>query len=238
LNEPLEMPQPTQAAPPARLLFVRHGHRAGDKDENLLMVGQADLPLSAEGERQAEAVGRALAAEDLAAAYTSPLVRTVETARRVLGERPVPLSPCRGLLEIDCGAPDGLPLDLVRQRYRDQWEANERQDDDDFRWPGGESYAEMRRRVLAACDAIAARHRGDTVLVVSHAGVVNQVVGFLHGERAACWSRFRPGNCTVTEVLWRRGEGRVVRFADEIATQTSSEKPNSQGETAGRRGER
>lgn len=205
------------AAAPARLLFVRHGHRAGDADDHLVMVGQTDLPLSPEGVRQAEALGRALAAEPLAAAYTSPLRRTVDTAHRVLAGRPVPLIACRGLLEIACGTADGLEVEVVQQLFPDEWAANERQDDDDFRWPGGESYAELRRRVLAACDAIAARHPAATALLVSHAGVVNQVIGHLRGEPAACWSRFRPGNCTVTEVLWARGAGELVRYDDDLA---------------------
>lgn len=200
---------------PARLLFVRHGHRYGDDPDHLLMVGQADLPLSEEGYRQARVLGRALADEQLAAAYVSPLQRTAETARTLLAGRPVPLEHCGALLEIDCGRADGLEVDRVQELYPDEWAANERQDDDDFRWPGGESYGELRRRVLDACDAIAARHPGDTVLVVGHSGVVNQVVGHLEGERAACWSRFRPRTCSVTEVLWSARAGEVVRF-DEI----------------------
>lgn len=211
------MREAAPAAAPARLLFVRHGHRAGDEENHLIMVGQTDLPLSPEGERQAEALGEALADEPLAAAYTSPLRRTVDTAHRVLTGRPVPLVACRGLLEIACGTADGLEVEVVKQLFPERWAANERQDDDDFRWPGGESYAELRRRVLAACDAIAARHRGATALVVSHAGVVNQVIGHLRGERAACWSRFRPGNCTVTELLWTAGTGELVRYDDDVA---------------------
>lgn len=201
----------------ARLLFVRHGHRRGDDPENLLMVGQADLPLSEEGYRQASVLGRALADEDLAAAYASPLQRTAETARVLLDGRPVPLEHRRDLLEIDCGRADGLEVDKVKELYPAEWAANERQDDDAFRWPGGESYGELRRRVLDACDAIAARHPGETVLVVSHSGVVNQVVGHLGGERAACWSRFRPRTCSVTEVLWSAGSGEVVRFDEMLA---------------------
>lgn len=203
--------------PPARLLLVRHGHRDGDDLDRLLMVGQADLPLSEEGYRQARALGRALADEPFAAAYVSPLRRTAETARTLLAGRRVPLECCRGLLEIDCGRADGLPVDSVQELYADHWAANERQDDDDFRWPGGESYSELRRRVLDACDVIAARHPDGTVLVVSHSGVVNQVVGHLEGERPARWSRFRPRTCSVTEVLWSARRGEVVRFDEVLA---------------------
>lgn len=203
---------------PVRLLFVRHGHRYGDDPDHLLMVGQADLPLSEEGYRQARVLGRALADEPFVAAYVSPLQRTAETARTLLAGRRVPLEHCRGLLEIDCGSADGLEVDTVQELYPEEWSANERQTDDDFRWPGGESYGELRRRVLDACDAIAARHPGDTVLVVSHSGVVNQVVGHLEGERAACWSRFRPRTCSVTEVLWKARGGELIRFDEILAS--------------------
>ncbi|HEX2165536.1 MAG TPA: histidine phosphatase family protein [Thermoanaerobaculia bacterium] len=201
----------------ARLLLVRHGHRRGDAAERPIMVGQADYPLSSQGWRQARALVRGLAAEPIAAAYASPLRRALSTARAALAGRDVPLHRCAGLLEIDCGAVDGWSVDEVKARYPERWTANERQDDDGFRWPGGESYAELRRRVLAACDAIAARQPGATVLVVSHAGAVNQVIGHLEGSPAARWELHRPRNCTVTEVLWAAGEGRIVRYDDDVA---------------------
>jgi broad specificity phosphatase PhoE len=57
-------------------------------------------------------------------------------------------------------------------------------------------------------------HAGQTVLVFTHAGVVNQVLGTLAGQPAARWENFRPGNTGMTELLWHGSTGKVIRFDD------------------------
>ena len=120
----------------------------------------------------------------------------------------------RSLAEIDCGEVDGTPIDEVRQWRPDYWLRNEAQDDDSFCWPGGETYRQFRKRVVRAVRTIAGRHAGRHVLVVTHAGVINQILGSMCNQRAARWENFRPGNTGVTEVLWNGSGGEVIRFDD------------------------
>lgn len=197
---------------PTRLLLVRHGQTAGNEGGGQVLLGHTDLPLTPEGLRQARCLAARLRRRPLAAIYSSPLQRAGATAQEVAVGRPVRVRWCRGLREIDCGAADGLEVEAVQRRYPAAWEANRRQDDADFRWPGGESYRELRGRVLQACDRIASRHAGARVLVVTHAGVVNQVVGSLEGLDPARWEPRRPRHCTVTEVEWGRERRRLVTF--------------------------
>lgn len=199
---------------PALLVLVRHGHTAGnDAGRRVRMSGRTDLPLSPLGRRQAEVLSAALRAGPRAAAvHASPLARALDTARGLAGPHLGPLRLAPDLQEIDCGEVDGLPVGEVEERYPDLWRANRRQDDPGFRWPGGESYAELRARILAALSRIAGAHAGERVVVVTHAGVIAQALGFLHDVGPERWERFRPGNCSLTEVWWRQGSGRLVRF--------------------------
>ena len=120
-----------------------------------------------------------------------------------------------GLLrEINCGRLEGMPLSEVQRSHPFHWRTNLRQVDDGFRWPGGESYREFRRRVVSAMNSIAAQHGGERVIVVTHAGVISQIVGALSGVRAACWEAFRPRNASLTIVEWLDGRGRVRSFDD------------------------
>jgi broad specificity phosphatase PhoE len=121
---------------------------------------------------------------------------------------------CHELQEIDCGVLDGLPLEDVKQRFPLLWERNLRQQDEHFRWPGGESYHEFRCRCLRAVRLLARRHAGARVAVVTHAGVISQILGTIAGTSAAQWERFRPGNAAVTELEWRKGSATLVRFDD------------------------
>lgn len=183
------------------------------------MAGTTDLPLSARGRLEAELIADRLAgwhAENVV--YASPLSRALDTAAAICRRRGGSVRVLDGLCEIDCGTADGLPLAEVWTRYPDAWQQNLRQDDPAFRWPGGESYAEFRERCVSAICAIAARHRRAPVIVVTHAGVISQVLGHIHGESAACWSRFRPENASVTEVNWEEDAGSVARFDDRLQT--------------------
>ncbi len=176
------------------------------------MSGWADVPLSPLGRAQARALRPRLAGGRFAAIYTSPLDRARETAALAAPGRS--LIPCGALREIHCGEPDGLPIEEVKRRYAALWEANLRQDDEDFRWPGGESYRDFRARCAGAARRIAATHLGGRVLVFTHAGFISQVVGAVRGASPARWECFRPGNGSITVVDWEGDRGALVHFDD------------------------
>lgn len=179
------------------------------------MNGWTDTPLSALGWLQANALRERMKREPpTVVRYSSPLQRAVVTARALAG---LPFGPLRlldELKEIHCGEVDGWTVTETRLRYPEIWAANLRQEDDDLRWPGGESYREHRERCLAAVQRISEAHPGERVLVFTHAGVISQVMGVLHGVRPAAWEPFRPGNCSITEIEWADGTGRLIHFDD------------------------
>jgi alpha-ribazole phosphatase/probable phosphoglycerate mutase len=179
------------------------------------MSGWTDVPLTALGHRQAQAVASRLARRfGRTPVYASPLQRARQTAHPVAEHLGAPLRLLLGLREICAGAVDGWPVEAVRARFPRSWAAHERQEDDDFRWPEGESYRELRARVLRALRRIAAAHAGGPVVVVTHAGPITQVMGWIQGTPPARWSCHRAGNCSVTEVLWTPSGATVVRFDD------------------------
>ncbi len=187
------------------------------------MSGWTDVPLSPFGRQQIELLGAELSKQlAFAAIYTSPLRRAVDTARELSQSGLGPLRACDSLREIDCGAVDGLPIEAVRRAHPTAWAANLRQTDEDFRWPGGESYREFRRRALSGIRQIAERHPGERVAVVTHAGVISQVIGWLHGISAARWEPFRPGNASLTTVEWSGNAGWLVSFNQRFHLRAST----------------
>lgn len=200
---------------PVRLILIRHGHVAGNTLSEARVNGWTECPLSPLGRRQARALRHRLALEPPAAAlYSSPLQRAVDTARALAG---LPLGPLRllpELREMYCGEIDGLPAPEAQQRYPHLWEANQRQDDEDLHWPGGETYREFRQRCLTGLRRIVQTHPGERAVVVTHAGVISQILGAIHGLHSAQWASFRPGNGSLTEVEWGLGGGTLLRFDD------------------------
>jgi broad specificity phosphatase PhoE len=195
-----------------RLLLIRHAHI----DPAGRLYGAFDAPLSQQGKAALEALRARTptrAAPD--ALYTSTLSRAVEVAS-LLG-RSWGLAPrsAASMREIDCGRVEGMRLDDVRVHYGPAWMRNESETDDDFAWPGGETYRAFRARVLAGLAAIAAKHRGQRVAIVTHSGVVSQVLGALRQRKPAVWRPDRPDPLTATELTWNgSGPDALITYND------------------------
>ena len=185
--------------PGCTLLLIRHAHSAENGgSRNPRLCGRYDAPLSELGAKQVERLRGRLECADAGAAYASPLQRSIATAA-ALPERLAPVR-LQSLQEIDCGRVDGWLLSELEQRYPDLWQRNLAQQDDCFGWPGGETYAQFRARVIRTARALAGRHCGERVVAVTHAGFISQLLGCMAGLKPSRWERFRPGNASITEV--------------------------------------
>jgi broad specificity phosphatase PhoE len=158
---------------PTRLVLCRHGD-PGEAARGRF-CGAFDVGLSDAGRAEAAALGEAFRAEPPAALYTSPARRALETARAVaLATGLEPVAEPR-LRELEFGEVDGLAFDEVATSYPDlcaDWlRAPTR-----VRFPGGESFAELRARALDAAAAVTDRHEGETVAAITHAGVIRALL--------------------------------------------------------------
>jgi broad specificity phosphatase PhoE len=158
----------------ARLILIRHGQSVANA-ERRFTHGPYE-PLSAQGRDEARARARQIQRRfDPVALYVSPFVRALETARligEVLCLEPIVVEELR---EQDFGEMRGQPYELLRaERNQDGWR---------FRPPGGETLEEVLGRAGPALDAIAERHLGGEVVVVSHGGVMAALQGWAQRER-------------------------------------------------------
>ncbi|HVL70009.1 MAG TPA: histidine phosphatase family protein [Vicinamibacterales bacterium] len=188
-----------------RFLLIRHA--AVDTGNPPRLCGTYDVPLSSKGRAQLLALHHtALADHAPDALYTSPLQRATDTARAcaALWHLEPRIEPA--FQEIHCGAFEGMPIEEIKRLHAAVWARNTAQNDDAFRWPRGESYAQFRGRILGGLGRLALEHPGRTVAVVTHSGVIAQVLGTLRGRPAAVWELDRPDPLSATEVLWKATE--------------------------------
>jgi probable phosphoglycerate mutase len=177
------------------VLLIRHAHT--DAVGRILAGRAAGVPLSTVGRAQAERLGRTLAVLPLAAIYTSPLERALETARAIARHQAVRLQEDVDLHEIDFGDWTGLTfeeLDLLegwRQFNRRRSSAS---------IPGGEAPAQVQARVVGAIERARRAHPGHTVAMVSHCDVIRSAVLHVAGSSLDFWDRFEIGPASITAV--------------------------------------
>jgi broad specificity phosphatase PhoE len=164
MSPPPTRPQPTRS-PATRLLVARHGQSEWNAVGR--WQGQADVPLSDEGMRQAAGAGLQLGMFD--AVWSSDLERACLTAAiiaEIIGIGPVLLD--ARLRETDVGPWQGLTHDEVEAGWPG-FLAEQRRPD------GFEPYDDAAERMMSAFVDIAAASPDAEVLVISHGGAIRAV---------------------------------------------------------------
>ncbi len=157
----------------ARIWLVRHGET--DWNRSGLLQGQTDTTLSETGRAQARALGIRLADQAFNAVYSSDLVRCVETATIVVGDRKIPVQTDPELREVHLGRWQGLSFQQARQQWPEEY-ARVDADPLSHAPAGGENRRELRDRMVRAARRIAGKHSGEDVLVVSHGGAMRALL--------------------------------------------------------------
>jgi probable phosphoglycerate mutase len=162
-----------------RLLFIRHGETPGN------VLGQLDTAhpgpgLTELGERQAAALARSLANEEIDLLYASTLTRTQVTAAPLAAARGLDVEVLEGLREIEAGSLEKLTDRESHLRYLTtvfSWSAGEL----DRRMPAGPSGRDFFERFDASIARIAADAEGSgnsaTAAVVSHGAAIRVWTG-------------------------------------------------------------
>jgi alpha-ribazole phosphatase len=157
----------------ARLILCRHGEP--EERARGRFCGAFDVGLSNAGRAEAAALAESFRLEPPAALYSSPARRALETVRPIGFATGLEVAEEHRLREIEFGAVEGLSFDEVAASYPDLY-AEWLRAPADVRFPGGESLADLRKRVLEAASELAARYTGETVAVVTHAGVIRTLL--------------------------------------------------------------
>ena len=181
------------------------------------------LHLADAGHEQAAAVAERLAGiKRVAAVYASPLERTKETAAPIAAALKQRVKVERGLLECDFGAWTGKKLkDLMR---KPEWRTVQRYPSG-FRFPDGESFAEMQQRIVSTLQRLAVAHRGRTVVAVSHADPIKAAVAHALGTHLDLFQRIVISPCSVTAILYGT-DGPVVLTVNSFSGPLSALAPS------------
>jgi broad specificity phosphatase PhoE len=161
-----------QSRNPKRLFLARHGESVANQQK--LICGQLDMPLTEKGRNQAQWLCDVLKTEKLSVIYASSLSRAVETARPTAEYHGIQVQVKDPLKEIHFGLLQGQEIGVDGI---DSDQSGFKLDNTD-KALGGEAYKDFIARVEHCLEAILADQVGD-ILVVGHRKTNEVILGKL-----------------------------------------------------------
>ncbi|WP_411699783.1 histidine phosphatase family protein [Conyzicola sp.] len=146
------------------IYLVRHGETDWNRERRI--QGSTDIPLNQTGRDQAAVTGALLATRQWDGVYASPLSRAYETGAIIAGQLGLPAPEAvPEVAERRYGEAEGLTGDEIDARFPG-----------DTPVPGRESREDVAARVIPAIVALAERHPGENIVLVSHGGVIRTIL--------------------------------------------------------------
>lgn len=179
----------------AKFIMVRHGESEGNRERRFSI--SSDIPLTELGRRQAhEAAQRIARRFKPHLIISSPFARARQTSEIIAAELQLPIEIVHELHERDLGSLKGHSYDALREAVRQDPRYDPKQG---WLWrpEGGESYEDVRQRVVGAIERLRARLPDHEVVIVSHGGVMLSVWAHVTGS----WQGAHlPPNCGIVLV--------------------------------------
>ena len=189
-----------------RFGLVRHAETLWNRERRI--QGQSDSPLTAKGKKDADDWGRQLSRFTWDCILMSDAGRAVETATRINHHLQIPMDSDPRLREQDWGRWTGRIItqieaeafDVLPKAQREGWH---------FCPPGGEDRMHVCQRSRSALSDAAARRRGQTIMIVTHEGVIKSLIYYF------CGHDFLPGASPLIRpyhLHWLVHTGQVIKI--------------------------
>jgi probable phosphomutase (TIGR03848 family) len=183
--------------PMTKFLLIRHA--TTDAVGQRLSGRLAGVPLNEAGQAQAQKLAARLAHLPLAAIYSSPLERALQTAAPAAHLLQLQTVVWNDFLELDLGEWTNCSFADVRQQPQFQRFNAFRSG---TRIPGGELMAEAQLRMVTGMEKLRQQHPRQTVAVVSHGDVIKAAVAYYAGIHLDLFQRLEisPASVSVIEI--------------------------------------
>jgi broad specificity phosphatase PhoE len=166
---------------PTRVFLIRHGATTLTAEDRF--AGETDVPLSEIGRDQLERLSARLAHEKIAAIYSSPRSRTMDSARILARPHRLEVKSRDEFREISHGRWEGLTRAEVERRFAEEYA---RWEDDPFTFApsGGETGLAVTARALPILIELVTAHPDEQIVIVSHKATIRLLLSTLLGFEA------------------------------------------------------
>jgi probable phosphoglycerate mutase len=180
-----------------RFLLIRHA--VNDWVSTGKLAGWTpEVHLSEEGKAQAEALGQRLAEVPLAAIYSSPLERTVETAQAIAAHHPkIEMQIEEGIGEVRYGKWQGQKISTLAKKRK--W-YNVQHNPSRVQFPAGETMRGAQARAVDTIERLQSQHPKGMVVVVSHSDVIKMITAHFLGMHLDLFQRIVISPASITSI--------------------------------------
>lgn len=177
--------------------LVRHG--VTSHTGNRLTGWTPGVHLTDEGRAEVEALARWLTGVPFAAVYSSPIDRTLDTARLIAAPHELQVRTRRGLGEVQYGKWTNRP---IRSLMKTKLWVTVQRFPSAARFPDGETLREVQVRAVGEIEKLAAEHPKGPVCCVSHGDVIKLIAAHYLGVHIDLFQRIviAPASVSVVSV--------------------------------------
>ena len=175
-----------------KIVLVRHGKT--DYNVECKTQGRINIPLNDSGRREVQKLKYKMKDMDFDICFSTPLIRAVETAMILVGDR-VEIKIDDRLIERNMGNQEGMP-------YKDydgnaHWDYNLNLDDN-----GIEPVQDIIKRASDFIDYLKENYNDKDILIVSHGATIRALHHILHNtDLNSNLSDFSIGNCYTETII-------------------------------------
>ncbi|TDH25256.1 MSMEG_4193 family putative phosphomutase [Segetibacter sp. 3557_3] len=196
--------------------FVLIRHATTDMVGKVLAGRMEGVSLNEKGYAEAEELANRLAGLAIDAIYSSPLQRTMETAQAISRRVGVQTGVDEHFLEVDFGEWTGRKIEDLRDepvfKHFNSFRSC-------TRIPGGELMTEAQARMIAGLEQLRAKHRGETVAIISHSDLIKATLAYYAGIHLDMFQRLEisPASVSIVEVYDETVRILVINHTGSIA---------------------
>ena len=196
-----------------KFILVRHGFTTFNKEKRC--QGQYDSPLDEIGIKQATHTAEHIVkAYHIDAIYASDLSRTRDTAAPIAKRLELPVHTSKALRELNNGTWENRLISDIKLEEPEAF-ARKEASLGTFHFPNGECFRDLYNRASLCLSELAKRHDGETVLVVTHGGVIRVLAAVWKGipiEQVQLLPD--PKNTSITVAEYENGKMKLLSFND------------------------
>ena len=186
-----------------RAIFIRHGETFWNKEGR--EMGHLDSPLSELGERQAEAIAKRLKQVPFSCLYSSDLGRAIQTSTSISEACNIEIKFDIELRERNMGIFQGYTRSEMKQSFPAEWSHYNSESKFDYVIPEGESQRQRLERSIRVMNRLADLHSDETIVVVSHGGILRGFFEHVVGLNPGNEGRFLRRNATYNSFIKDKG---------------------------------